>query len=89
MQPREDISSIIFDVMDHLVVRLPNEALLLGPVHNGWMYLYEHAMKHLKRKAINLENLEGLTVAGSLTEKNISLHIILLFSKSSYEEKSS
>ena len=27
-----------FDVMEHLVVHLPYEALLRGPVHNRWMY---------------------------------------------------
>jgi hypothetical protein len=27
-----------FDVMIHLVVHLPDEALLHGPVQYGWMY---------------------------------------------------
>ncbi|XP_056864031.1 uncharacterized protein LOC130511177 [Raphanus sativus] len=56
-----------FDVMEHLVVHLPYEALLRGPVHNGWMYPYERSMKHLKGKARNLAKVEGSIVAGSLT----------------------
>jgi hypothetical protein len=30
-----------FDVMIHLVVHLPDEALLRGPVQYGWMYPIE------------------------------------------------
>jgi hypothetical protein len=30
-----------FDVMIHLAVHLPNEAILRGPVHYGWMYPVE------------------------------------------------
>jgi len=58
-----------FDVMEHLVDHLPYEALLRGPVHNGWMYPYERQMKHLKGKARNLAKVEGSIVAGSLTAK--------------------
>uniref|UniRef100_A0A0D3AGM6 DUF4218 domain-containing protein n=1 Tax=Brassica oleracea var. oleracea TaxID=109376 RepID=A0A0D3AGM6_BRAOL len=43
-----------FDVMEHLVVHLPYEAFLRGPVQNGWMYPYERQIKHLKGKARNL-----------------------------------
>ncbi|KAL0702381.1 hypothetical protein Bca4012_058503 [Brassica carinata] len=53
--------------MEHLVVHLLYEALLRGPVHNGWMYPYERSMKHLKGKARNLANVEGSIIAGSLT----------------------
>ena len=48
-----------FDVMEHLAVHLPYEALLCGPVHYEWMYQYERAMKYLKRKAKNLARVEG------------------------------
>ncbi|XP_056847467.1 uncharacterized protein LOC130498122 [Raphanus sativus] len=58
-----------FDVMEHLVIHLPYEALLRGPVHNGWMYPYERAMKYLKGKAKNLARVEGSIVAGSLNEE--------------------
>ena len=43
-----------FNVIEHLVVHLTYEALLRGPVHNGWMYPYERSMKHLKGKVKNL-----------------------------------
>ncbi|XP_056843715.1 uncharacterized protein LOC130496011 [Raphanus sativus] len=58
-----------FDVMEHLAVHLPYEALLRGPVHYGWMYQYERAMKYLKGKAKNLAKVEGSIIAGSLTEE--------------------
>ena len=58
-----------FDVMEHLVVHLPYEALLRGPVHNGWMYPYERAMKYLKGKAKNLARVEDSIVAESLNEE--------------------
>lgn len=58
-----------FDVMEHLVIHLPYEAMLRGPVHNGWMYPYERAMKYLKGKAKNLARVEGSIVAGSLNEE--------------------
>ena len=58
-----------FYVMEHLVVHLPYEALLRGPVHNGWMYPYKRSMKHLKGKAKNLARVEGSIVAGSLNEE--------------------
>lgn len=58
-----------FDVMEHLVVHLPYQAMLRGPVHYGWMYPFERFMKHLKGKAKNLAKVEGSIVAGSLTEE--------------------
>ena len=53
--------------MKHLVVHLPYEAFIRGPVHNGWMYPYERSMKHLKGKAGNLAKVECSIVVGSLT----------------------
>ena len=58
-----------FDMMEHLAIHLPYEALLRGPVHYGWMYQYERAMKYLKGKAKNLAKVEGSIIAGSLTEE--------------------
>ena len=37
-----------FDVMMHLVVHLPDEALLRGPVQYGWMYPMEQRLGTLK-----------------------------------------
>ena len=78
-----------FDIMEHLVVHFPYEALLHGPVHNGLMYPYEWSMKHLKGKAKNFARVEGSIVAGSLNEKTYSLHLILLWVTSSYTKKGS
>jgi hypothetical protein len=48
-----------FDVMVHLVVHLPDEALLLGPVQYGWMYPIERKLCTLKRYVRNRARLEG------------------------------
>ena len=37
-----------FDVMVHLVVHLPHEALLRGPVQYGWMYPIERRLGTFK-----------------------------------------
>ena len=37
-----------FDVMEHLVVHLPDKAALGGPVQYRWMYPFERYMYHLK-----------------------------------------
>ena len=42
-----------FDVMEHLVVHLPYEALLCGPVHNEWMYPYERQMSTTRKHNLN------------------------------------
>jgi hypothetical protein len=42
-----------FDVMVHLVVHLPDEALLRGLVRYGWMYPIERRLYTLKRYVRN------------------------------------
>ena len=37
-----------FDVMMHLPIHLPEEALLRGPVHYGWMFPVERKLGYLK-----------------------------------------
>jgi hypothetical protein len=37
-----------FDIMIHLVMHLPDEAILGGPVYYRWMYPFERYMKKLK-----------------------------------------
>ncbi|WZY94215.1 hypothetical protein YC2023_066544 [Brassica napus] len=58
-----------FDVIDHLAVHLPYEALLCRLIHYGWMFQYERAMKYLKGKAKNLAKVEGSIIAGSFMEE--------------------
>ncbi|XP_066334495.1 uncharacterized protein [Miscanthus floridulus] len=48
-----------FDVMVHLAVHLPDEALLRGPVQYGWMYPIERRLGTLKNFVRNRAMLEG------------------------------
>ncbi|XP_066334951.1 uncharacterized protein [Miscanthus floridulus] len=48
-----------FDVMVHLAVHLPDEALLRGPVQYGWMYPIERQMGTLKGYVRNRARPEG------------------------------
>ncbi|XP_066341633.1 uncharacterized protein [Miscanthus floridulus] len=48
-----------FDVMVHLVVHLPDEALLRGPVQYGWMYPIERRLGTLKNFVRNRARPEG------------------------------
>jgi hypothetical protein len=48
-----------FDVMVHLVVHLPDEAILRGPVQYGWMYLVERRLYTLKHSVRNMARPEG------------------------------
>jgi hypothetical protein len=48
-----------FDVMVHLAVHLPDEALLRGPVQFGWMYPVERRLYTLKRSVRNKARPEG------------------------------
>jgi hypothetical protein len=49
-----------FDVMVHLAIHLPEEALLRGPVQYGWMYPIERRLCTLKRYVRNRARPEGL-----------------------------
>ena len=48
-----------FDVMLHLAVHLPDEAILRGPVQYGWMYPVERRLLTLKRFVRNMARPEG------------------------------
>jgi hypothetical protein len=51
-----------FDVMVHLCVHLPDEALLRGLVQYGWMYPIERRLGTLKNFVRNMARLEGSIV---------------------------
>jgi hypothetical protein len=55
-----------FDVMVHLGVHLPDEALLRGTVQYGWMYPIERRLYTLKRYVRNRARPEG-TIAEAYT----------------------
>jgi hypothetical protein len=44
----------LFDVMVHLAVHLPDEAILRGPVQYGWMYPVERRLYTLKHSVRNM-----------------------------------
>ena len=48
-----------FDVMMHLPIHLPEEALLRGPVHYGWMFPVERNLGYLKGTVHNKARPEG------------------------------
>lgn len=47
------------DVMEHLVVHLPFEAKVGGPMQHRWIYPFEKCMLYLKRKVKNKARTEG------------------------------
>ena len=58
-----------FDVMEHLIVHLPDEASLGGPVQYRWMHLLERYMYHLKKKIKNKAHIAGSIISQCLTEE--------------------
>ena len=58
-----------FDIMEHLPVHLPDEALLGGPVQYWWMYPFERYLYHLKRKVKNRAHIAGSIVAQCINEE--------------------
>ena len=48
-----------FDIMIHLFMNLPKEAILMGFVQMQWMYPFERFMKMLKEYVWNRARLEG------------------------------
>jgi hypothetical protein len=52
--------ALLFDVMLHLSIHLPDEAILRGPVQYGWMYPVERKLYTLKHYVRNMVQPEGL-----------------------------
>nr|GEX28912.1 hypothetical protein [Tanacetum cinerariifolium] len=46
----------LFDIMIHLVIHLPLEALEAGPIRPRWMYPFERYMKKLKEEALTFSS---------------------------------
>ena len=59
-----------FDVMVHLAVHLPDEALLRGPVQYGWMYPIERWLGTLKNLLRNRARPEG-SIAKAYKESEV------------------
>ncbi|XP_075654732.1 uncharacterized protein LOC142624887 [Castanea sativa] len=67
-----------FDVMVHLAVHLPREAILGGPVQYRWMYPIERHLEKLKRYISNRARPEGSIVEAYILKEcinNWSLYI--------------
>ena len=60
-----------FNVMQHLIVHLPWEALVGGPVQFRWMYPIERALKKLRASVRNKARVEGC-IAEAFALKEIS-----------------
>ncbi|XP_048599975.1 uncharacterized protein LOC106374078 [Brassica napus] len=58
-----------FDVMQHLLVHLPDEVALGSPVHFRWMYVFERYMYHLKKMVKNKAHIAGSIVAQWINEE--------------------
>ena len=58
-----------FDVMVHLAIHLPDEAILRGPVHYGWMYPVERRLGYLKSTVRNKARPEGSIAEGYIVDE--------------------
>nr|GEW21217.1 hypothetical protein [Tanacetum cinerariifolium] len=61
-----------FDLMEHLLVHLPYEARVRGPVQYRWMYPFERFLGKLKKKVTNKAKVESL-IANAYLIKEISM----------------
>ena len=61
-----------FDVMVHLAVHLPDEALLRGPVQYGWMYPIERRLGTLKNLLRNKARPEGSVAEAYLESETLA-----------------
>ena len=61
-----------FDVMVHLAVHLPDEALLRGPIQYGWMYPIERRLGTLKNLLRNRARPKGLIVEAYLESETLA-----------------
>ncbi|XP_052625705.1 uncharacterized protein LOC128132784 [Lactuca sativa] len=61
-----------FDIMIHLVLHLPDEAIAGGPVCMRWMYPFERYMKKLKNYVINKGRPEGCIAEGYIAEEALT-----------------
>ena len=61
-----------FDIMIHLVLHLPDEALRGGPVFYRWMYPFERYMKKLKNYVRNKARPEGCIAEGYVAEEALA-----------------
>ncbi|XP_076942933.1 uncharacterized protein LOC143612978 [Bidens hawaiensis] len=61
-----------FDIMVHLVLHLPQEAILGGPVYMRWMYPFKRYMKKLKAYVRNKARPEGSIAEGYVADEALT-----------------
>ncbi|KAL5578927.1 hypothetical protein UlMin_011369 [Ulmus minor] len=61
-----------FELMIHLVLHLPEEAILGGPVHMRWMYPFERYLKRLKDYVRNAAKPEGSIAEGYVVDEALT-----------------
>ncbi|KAL5544976.1 hypothetical protein UlMin_008760 [Ulmus minor] len=61
-----------FDIMIHLMLHLPEEAILGGPVHMRWMYPFERYLKRLKDYVRNAAKPEGSIAEGYVVDEALT-----------------
>jgi hypothetical protein len=69
-----------FNPMQHLLVRIPYEAKVSGPVQYRWMYHIERALKYLRSMVSNKVGVEGC-IAESFLLKEITYFWSLYFAE--------
>ncbi|XP_016436993.1 uncharacterized protein LOC107763084 isoform X2 [Nicotiana tabacum] len=65
---------IFFDIMVHLVIHLPREAKLAGPVQYRWMYPIERFLRKLKCYVRNRSRPEGSIAEGEYEQSNSDMN---------------
>lgn len=60
-----------FDIMTHLIVHIPRQLVLCGPVHSRWMYGIERYMGTLKSMCRSRSKLEASICNGFLKEERM------------------
>ena len=68
----EMIFPAFFDIMIHLVLQLPEKAILGGPVYMKWMYPIERFLKKLKEYIKNRARLEGSITEGYVVDEALT-----------------
>ena len=59
----------MFTPMVHLMLHLPNEALLGGPVQNRWQFCIERIFKHMRTKCGNKNQIEACIAEAYIIEE--------------------
>jgi hypothetical protein len=81
MQDGKKIPPGFFNPMQHLLIHLPYEAKVGGPVQYRWMYHIERALRYLKPMVSNRARVEGCII------KAFILKEVAYFSSVYYKEE--